>query len=257
LKTIILFTRLYAQYRNRLAETIKSHISNLIDELDVHLARFDIDKRGHVIVSLEGQDAEFAINFLAKEYGTSISLNSIIEDTTIKGSLVDVGKVGYGLYVDVAVINNMTYVDALLPLYQLREQFKIKKSLRAIAKSLVLVDNLPIDVMITSVNQRESKIEATFAESTLNRFDQWLHDDHERLLVLGASSSMINTALEKTGHIDDIYEIQELGMFEFALRCKRSTRASGIIAAIGPKLRGVPMHLFIPKEIEANLNAKA
>jgi hypothetical protein len=230
LKTIVLFTKLYAQYRNRLAETIKSHISDLIDELDVHLARFDVDRRGHVVIGFEGQDAEFAINFLTKEYGTSISL---------------------------AAMTNMTYVDALLPLYQVREQFKIKKPLRAIARSLILVDNLPVDVLITSVNQRESKIEATFAESTLNRFDQWLHDDHERLLVFGANSSMISTALEKTGHIDDIYEIQELGKFEFALRCKRSTRASGIIAAIGPKLRGVPMHLFIPKEIEASLNAKA
>jgi hypothetical protein len=257
LKTIVLFTKLYAQYRNRLAETIKSHISNLIDELDVHLARFDVDKRGHVVIGFEGQDAEFAINFLTKEYGTSISLGSIKEGATIKGSLVDVGKVGYGFYVDIAAMTNMTYVDALLPLYQVREQFKIKKPLRAIARSLILVDNLPVDVLITSVNQRESKIEATFAESTLNRFDQWLHDDHERLLVFGANSSMISTALEKTGHIDDIYEIQELGKFEFALRCKRSTRASGIIAAIGPKLRGVPMHLFIPKEIEASLNAKA
>jgi hypothetical protein len=229
----------------------------LIDELDVHLARFDVDKRGHIIIGFEGQDAEFAINFLTKEYGTSISLGSIKEGATVKGSLVDVGKVGYGFYVDIAVMNNTTYVDALLPLYQVREQFKIKKPLRAIARSLILVDNLPVDVLITSVNQRDGKIEATFAESTLNRFDQWLHDDHERLLVFGANSSMVNAALEKTGHTDDIYEIQELGKFEFALRCKRSTRASGIIAAIGPKLRGIPMHLFIPKEIEANLNAKA
>jgi hypothetical protein len=256
LKTVVLFTRLYGQYRNRLTETVRSHISSLIEELDAHLARFNVDKRGHITLSLEGQDAEFAINFLTKEYGASIPLNRVEEGAIIKGSLVDVGKVGYGFYVDIAVINNMAYVDALLPLYQVREQFKIKKPLRTIAKSLVLVDYLPVDVLISSVNQREGKIEAMLAESTLNRFDEWLHDDHERLLVFGANSSMISTALEKTDHIGDVYEIQELGKFEFALRCKRSTRASGIIAAIGPKLRGVPMHLFIPKEIEARLNAK-
>jgi len=254
---VVLFTRLYAQYRNRLAETVKSHVSNLIEELDVHLARFDIDKRGHVVLGFEGQDTEFAINFLTKEYGSSISLDRVKEGATVRGSLIDVGKVGYGFYVDIAAINNTTYVDALLPLYQVREQFKLKKPLRTIAKSLILVDNLPVDVQITNVDLREGKIEATFAESTLNRFDEWLRDDHERLLVFGANYSMIETALNKTGHIDDIYEIQELGKFEFALRCKRSTRASGIIAAIGPKLRGVPMHLFIPKEIEAKLSAKA
>jgi len=256
LKTIVLFTRLYGQYRNRLTETVKSHISSLIEELDARLARFNIDKRGHITLSIEGQDAEFAINFLTKEYGASIPLDRVKEGTILRGSLVDVGKVGYGFYVDIAALNNMTYVDALLPLYQVREQFKIKKPLRTIAKSLILVDNLPVDILITGVDQREGKIEATFAESTLNRFDEWLHDDHERLLVFGANSSMIDIALKKTGHIDDIYETHELGKFEFALRCKRSTRASGILAAIGPKLRGIPMHLFIPKEIEAKLNAK-
>jgi len=256
LKTVVLFTRIYAQYKNRLAETIKSHVSNLIEELDAHLARFVVDKRGHVIISFEGQDAEFATNFLTKEYGSSISLDHVKEGAIVKGSLIDVGKVGYGFYVDIAAMRNTTYVDALLPLYQVREQFKLKKPLRTIAKSLILVDNLPVDVQITHVDLREGKIEATFAESTMNRFDEWLRDDHERLLVFGANFSMIENTLNKTGHINDIYEIQELGKFEFALRCKRSTRASGIIAAIGPKLRGVPMHLFIPKEIEAKLNAK-
>lgn len=256
MKTVVLFSRLYAQYKNRLAETVKSHISSVTEELDARLARFDIDKRGHIIIGFEGQDEEFAINFLTKEYGSSISLAHVKEGATIKGSLIDVGKVGYGFYVDIAAINNMKYVDALLPLYQVRDQFKLKKPLRTIAKSLILVDNLPVDVMITSVDSSEGKIEAIFAESTLNRFDEWLHDDHERLLVFGANSSMIDATLKNTGHSDDIYEIQELGKFEFALRCKRSTRASGIIAAIGPKLRGIPMHLFIPKEVEAKLNAK-
>jgi hypothetical protein len=123
------------------------------------------------------------------------------------------------------------------------------------AKSLVLVDNLPVEVMITSVDTNEGKIEATFSETTMNRFEEWLHDDHERLLVFGANHSMIDNALKRSGHLEDIYETQELGKFEFVLRCKRSTRASGIIAAIGPQLRGVPMHLFIPKEVEAKQNA--
>ncbi|RLI52933.1 MAG: hypothetical protein DRO87_12375, partial [Candidatus Thorarchaeota archaeon] len=52
----------------------------------------------------------------------------------------------------------------------------------------------------------------------------------------------------------DIYEVESLGVYEYALVCKRSTRASGILAAIGPALRGVPIHLFIPNEVKANLD---
>jgi hypothetical protein len=245
----------YGQYKNRLSEIAKNHISSLINELDVTLTRFTVNKRGHISLSLEGQDAEFAINFLTKEYGTSITLEGLTEGTTIRGSLIDVGKVGYGIYADIAAISNEKQVDALVPLYRIRDLFKMKKPLRTMAKSLVLVDNLPVEVLITSVDRKEGKLEATFSESTMNRFDEWLHDDHERLLVFGANRSMIDNALKKSGHLEDIYEIQELGKFEFALRCKRSTRASGIITAIGPKLRGIPMHLFIPKEVEAKLNA--
>jgi len=255
LKTVVLLTRLYGQYKNRLAQTVKSSILSLIEELDVRLARFVIDKRGHMVISIDGQDAEFAINYLTKEYGTSISLEHVTEGKVFRGSLVDVGKVGYGLYVDIAAMNNKTPVDALLPLYQIREQFKISKPLRTLAKSLVLADNLPVEVLIVNVDREEAKLEASFAESTMSRFDEWLHDDHERLLVFGTSRTMLDDALKKSSHIDDIYEIQELGKFEFALRCKRSTRASGIIAAIGPRLQGVPMHLFIPAEIRARMNA--
>ena len=73
-------------------------------------------------------------------------------------------------------------------------------------------------------------------------------------MVFGANREMIDNALRVTKHTDDIYDFQKLGTFEHALVCKRSTRASGIISAIGPILRGVPMHLFIPKEIEEKLN---
>ena len=107
---------------------------------------------------------------------------------------------------------------------------------------------------ITSVDNRTNKIEGELAQNTINRFEEWIQDDHERLLVFGANQDMIEIALRKTRHLEDIYEFEELGTFEYSLRCKRSTRASGIVAAIGPKLRGIPMHLFIPKEIEASLN---
>jgi len=66
---------------------------------------------------------------------------------------------------------------------------------------------------------------------------------------------MIDQALRTTRHTDDIFEIEQLGYLEHSLVCKRSTRASGILAAIGPKLRGVAMHLFIPKEIKEKQNA--
>jgi hypothetical protein len=254
LKTVTLFSRVYGKKRKQLLDEVKSQVTTMIAELDVRLARFGTDKRGHLSMSFDGQDSEFAINFLVKEYGKSIRIENVKEGTVLPGSFLEVGKVGYGLYVDIAAMSGKR-VDVLLPLHRIRNQLSIRKPLRVIAKSMVFVDDLPVDVKITSVDSRANKIEGELAQTTLVRFEEWMQDDHERLLVFGATQDMIEIALRKTRHLEDIYEFEELGKFEYSLRCKRSTRASGIVAAIGPKMRGIPMHLFIPKEIEANLNA--
>jgi hypothetical protein len=254
LKSLTLFSRAYGKKRKQLLDIVESEITSMIDELDVRLARFGTDKRGHLSLGFEGQDSDFVINFLSKKYGKAIRFENVEEGAILPGSFLDVGKVGYGLYVDIAAMSTKR-VDVLIPLHRLRNQVSFRKPLRVIAKTLVFVDNLPVDVKITSVDSRTRKIEGELAESTLLRFEKWMQDDHERLLVFGASQDMIEGVLRKTRHLEDIYEFEELGKFEHSLRCKRSTRASGIIAAIGPKMRGVPMHLFIPKEIEANLNA--
>jgi len=253
LKTVTLFSRVYGKKRKQLLDVVNAQVTSMIAELDVRLTRFGTDKRGHLSMSFDGQDSDFAINFLIKEYGKSIRIENVKEGTVLPGSFLEVGKVGYGLYVDIAAMSGKR-VDVLLPLHRIRDQLSIRKPLRVIAKSMVFVDNLPIDVKITSVDSRANKIEGELAETTLVRFEEWMQDDHERLLIFGATQDMIETALRKTRHLEDIYEFEELGKFEYSLRCKRSTRASGIVAAIGPKMRGIPMHLFIPKEIEASLN---
>ena len=253
MKSVTLFSRVYGKKRKQLLDTVESEVTSMIDELDVRLARFGTDKRGHLSLGFEGQDSEFAINYLVKKYGKAIRLENVKEGAILPGSFLDVGKVGYGLYVDIAAMSTKR-VDVLIPLHRIRDQVSFRKPLRVIAKSMIFVDDLPVDVKITSVDNRANKIEGELAQSTLIRFEEWMQDDHERLLVFGANQDMIEIVLRKTRHLEDIYEFEELGKFEYSLRCKRSTRASGIVAAIGPKMRGIPMHLFIPKEIEANLN---
>ena len=254
MKSVTLFSRAYGKKRKQLLDTVKSEVTSMIDELDVRLARFGTDKRGHLSLGFDGQDSEFVINFLVKKYGKSIRFENLKEGAILPGTFLEVGKVGYGLYVDIAAISTKR-VDVLLPLHRIRDQVSIRKPMRVIANSMLFVDDLPVDVKITNVDYREKKIEGELAETTLIRFEEWMQDDHERLLVFGSSLEMIEIALRKTRHLEDIYEFEELGAFEHSLRCKRSTRASGIVAAIGPKMRGIPMHLFIPKELEAKLNA--
>jgi hypothetical protein len=227
----------------------------MVDELDAQITSIGTDKKNHIVVNIAGEDQEFVTNALAKEYGRSLQSGNLVPNKTYPGQLIDVGKVGYGLYSDIGVTDSKR-MDALIPLHRLREQLGLHGPLRAISEAFVLVDYLPVEVNLTSIDLYNNRVEAEFTQSTLTRITDWMHDDHERLLVFGANQYQIESSLKKTNHREDIYEIEQLGKFEFSLRCKRSTRASGILAAIGPRLRGVPMHLFIPKELEAKQHAK-
>lgn len=253
-KTVTLLTRAYGKKRKQLLDSVQSYIHDIIKELEVRLIHIGTNKRGHLSVRFDGPDSEFVMNMLIKEYGQSVPFGKITEGQTFQGYLVDVGKVGYGFYVDIAITES-SLVDVLIPLHRVRDQFGIYKSLRFIADSLILVENLPVEIKITEIDKTYQKLEGDFEQTTIERFETWTHDEHERLLIFGANLDMIEIALKKSGHHEDIYVIEKLGVFEHSLVCKRGTRASGILAAIGPKLQGVPMHLFIPREIEAKLNA--
>ncbi|MFX1367439.1 MAG: DUF2110 family protein [Promethearchaeota archaeon] len=248
---LTLLARAYGAYRNKILQTTRARISDMIAELDAELTEIRVDRKDHITVTIEGEDSEFVSNVLIRDYGKIPRLSDLEPGSRHGGYLIDVGKVGYGLYVDIG-ITNPNQMDALIPLHKLREQTSLKKrSLRGIAKQLVLIDNLPVDIEILSVDFTGQRIESCFHSSTINRIESWTMDDHERLIILGSTEEMIEGVLKKSGHREDIYRIEKIGFFEYSLRCKRSTRASGILAAIGPRLRGVQMHLFIPKEVEA------
>ena len=251
MQQIPLKTRVYGPYANRLMQDLTHSLQQKFSKLDVAFTKVRTNKRGYVSVTLTGSDEEFVANSILSEYDTCPTFEELTEQSTLSGWLIDVGKVGYGLYVDIGIHNPET-IDVLVPLHRLREQLELpRRSLRQIAKSLLLVDNLPVEVIITSIDRRNLTIEGSLSEQFLDRLDKWMNDEHERLFVFGANYSMIERALEKTHHIEDIYEVESIGVHEHVLVCKRSTRASGIIAAIGPKLRGVPMHIFIPREVKA------
>ena len=255
LKTIVLLPTVYGAYRNRLLETVRLEVSEMVVELNAKIVSLDTDSKSHIIVSIRGEDEEFVANALAKEYGSSLQSESLVPNRAYPGQLVDVGRVGYGVYSDIGVTDSKR-LDALVPLHRLRDQFNLHGPLKKIVEAFVLVEHLPVEVNLTSIDLYNNRVEGEFNKSTVTRITEWMNDDHERLLIFGANYKQIEISLKKTKHREDIYEIEQLGKFEFSLKCKRTTHASGILAAIGPKLRGVPMHLFIPKELEAIKDAK-
>ncbi len=257
MKELVLFTKIYGAYRNRLLSNFRADLEDKTQSLQVRIQNVGSDERGHLTCQTIGEDKEFLKNVLEMEYGQTHTFDEIEIGSEYTGQLIDIGHVGYGVYVDIGVITP-AFIDALVPLHRLRGQINMERaSVRGIADALTLVEHLPVRIIIADKNPHDRTLEATLADSTIERFNSWLSDDHDRLLVLGSSLAMIHGALQQSGHQDDIYQIEDLGRHEYCLVCKRTTNATGIITEIGPLLRGVPIHLFIPDEARSKRNDKA
>ncbi len=256
MEQLTLLVRAYGPRKKALLFHIRRHIDHLLSQLDARVLSVKTTSHDHVSVALSGSDSEFARNFIARELGAAPSLSVLKLGGQYQGFLTDVGRVGYGLYVNLGVMT--VRCDALVPLHTLRAQFHMNDaSVRSIARAYVLVDNLPASVVLTNINVPQHRIEARLSDVFLNRIFGWLSEPHERLLVFGVTADMIRAALERTGHTRDVDKIEALGLFEFSLRCKQSSRASGIVAAIGPYLRRIPIHLFIPHEARTLLGVES
>ena len=208
----------------------------LLGDLEVEW-KLSAVKKNWVKVSLNGEDEEISANLVREEFGeVPYSLRAVEEGETYRGRFIDLGKVGYGAYVDIGIFRPRPK-DALLPLYYLKETFG-EIPVRQMIRNFGWVDNLPVEVTVTKVEFGAREVELAFSEGQLRRIKGWLEDGHDKLFIAGTVSENVEKALIQTGHGRDVKRIEELGLMETLLILKKGTQAPGIIKEIGPHLRG-------------------
>ncbi|AEH24900.1 DUF2110 family protein [Pyrococcus yayanosii] len=208
----------------------------LIGDLDVRW-RISVTTRQWVKISLEGEDSEVSANLIREEFGEiPLSLGKIEEGHVIRGRLVDLGKVGYGIYVDVGILRPKPK-DALLPLYWLKRTFG-EKPVRQMIREFGWVDNLPVEVRVEKVERLAREVEVYLTERWIKKIKGWTTDGYDKLFIAGTISENIERALIETGHSRDVRRMEELGLMETMLILKKGTHAPGIIKEIGPYIRG-------------------
>ncbi len=208
----------------------------LLGDLEVEW-KLSAVKKNWVKVSLNGEDEEISANLVREEFGeVPYRLKAVVEGKTYRGRFIDLGKVGYGAYVDIGIFTPRPK-DALLPLYYLKETFG-EMPVRQMIREFGWVDNLPVEVVVTGVEFGAREVELAFSDAQLKRIKTWLSDGHDKLFIAGTISENVEKALIKTGHGRDVKRIEELGLMETLLILKKGTQAPGIIKEIGPHLRG-------------------
>ena len=124
-----------------------------------------------------------------------------------------------------------------------------KLTLKRISELWGISENLPLNIKVLDIKSDENRIEAELQPAQVKRFISWRDSLLDRLLILGASLYEINLAIEQERLNRDIIDIEQLGMFEYALVCKLGTDGAGLISRIGRRLRKARFTVFRPKRI--------
>jgi len=156
------------------------------------------------------------------------------------------------LRVDVGVFAPRV-VYAKIPLQSLQAQLADGKRLplQRITELFCLLDYVPLRVKIVDSDWRgeNEAFLAELSERQLFLFTDWLLSSLDRLVILGASHSDIERAVEASRHFRDVVRIESLGWLEHAIVCKLGTDAVGLIPAIGRFLRTATLAPFSPRKI--------
>ena len=254
---VTLITKVYGPHSKGVLSYIKKAMKSLSSGLRVKSEILNVSERGFVQISVNGEDEEVALNYIKGKFGIAIQAfneKSIGVDTV--GRIVDSGKVGYGLYLDLG-LTSREYSDALIPLRTLRDQLVggENRSIRELIKAYALYDDLPLSIKISGIDPEKGEITAKLTDRQRRTYRRWLKSDLERVIATGTFHADLKKALAKTGHSRDIVRIDSLGLLEHVIVCKSGTEAPGLIAALGPYFPNVPLHALAPSNATADKKA--
>ena len=248
--TVTLFAK---AHRNRRLDNFDKNIRSTLEGLNVEVKTCGATARGWIQISISGEDENVALRYLEDKIGLcTASFEDIHRFSTIKGRITNLENSKNELRVDMGVYSPSIY-DAVMPLTRLQAQLVDgrKITLMEIVELFGMSENMPFTVKIDSVDKDRSLIEAEVAEKQRRQYIVWTESLLDRLLILGASYSGIELAVEQAGFRRDVVNIESLGGFEYAVVCKLGTDAVGLIPRIGKILGNASMVVFSPRRIFA------
>jgi len=223
-------------YRN--TREAKASLAKMVEELlelDASVASVSRDKRDWAAIGLEGPDEEVAAKYIGSRLGTVTGLDELVEGQIRRGKIIDLGKVGYGIYVDVGAFDSSgSPVDALIPAFSLKRSLGVEGSIgvKRIVGLLGLMDYLPMDTRIVKVDLARSEILGRLTVSQARRLER----RQNRFYVCGETRGRIKNAIERTGNTDKILRVKRLGLLECEVDCRKGVNPHDLLRQVGPML---------------------
>ncbi|AAM04871.1 TPA: DUF2110 family protein [Methanosarcina acetivorans] len=220
MEKVVTLQHIYGKKRDRMAELLKSLVENELKELEVKV-EVSITTENWAEFTLEGEDEEVSANLLKSRYGSP-------------ANKAELGKVYLGFLQ--AFTEDAFMVNIGIPVNIEAEELKALGSgkPKQLASRFGMIPHLPVEVEVIEANK---EIKARFTKKQLDLWWGWKKASTDRVIINAATRSEIKSAVKKTGHGRDIYEIERLGLLEHAVVCREKTDGPGIVAAIGPLLK--------------------
>ena len=233
--TVTVLEKTYNVARHSSIKAFSYILAEELKGLNVEIKEITFNKEKYAEITLEGEDEEVAKNLIIKNYGTKRSIGEIEVGEEIYGRFKDVGGVKFGFFVDGGIFSTTQKIDALYPLFELREQLVggKKASLINIMRAYGFVENLPLFFEITEKQVIGSKVRVKLTDKSLKWIAKPSKEKKDALIVCGTTRRAIKNALISSNHSEDIEEIERIGLLEYRLICKKGTRAEGLIPEIG------------------------
>jgi len=249
---LTLLEKLYGSGEVDAEKVFSGNLAKLTSGIDAEAKIVGKNGRNWIQVEISGADIKVATNYLGARFGLASAFANIHTPIVLKGKIVDSGKVGYGVYIDIGT-STSSPIDVLIPLHKLRTRLVDGKKLplREIVEAFCLHDNFPISIRLTEIDIKGEKMWGEPSDRQVEFSKEWLSTYLDRVIVLGAHRERIMAAVKKSGAKRDIAKIEELGFLEHALLCKLGTDAPGMIKVLGRYLPDVPLYVFSPRKVNS------
>ncbi|WP_455364980.1 DUF2110 family protein [[Eubacterium] cellulosolvens] len=164
-----------------------------------------------------------------------------------KGIIVESGRVGYGLYIDIG-LRRPKRIDALLPLNTLRVQVADgkKDSLLEIINRYGLHDYIPLQIRVMGLDYEKSRIWVELSDAQIRDLKSVVSNPLQRIFLVQASKREVEQIIRKAKIDNAIVTVRTLGIFAYAIILKLGFKAVSILRKINPLLKQYQIQAYIP-----------
>jgi len=222
-------------------------LKELASGLHVRHRIVGLTERGLIKLEIGGEDEDAFREMIHRRYGIApIDLSNLELSDICRSFIIDSGKIGYGLYVDIGVLKPKL-IDGLYPLHSIRAQLTEGQQLpiRQIIDKYHLYDDFPLEVRI--VELKEGKVEVELSDRQHESITEWSALPFDRVIIYHALLNDLQSAIRSLSVERDFAKVESLSLTTHLLTCKIGTEAPGIIAKLGSHLKGSRLLSFRPE----------